>query len=483
MLAVALLAALAGLLVSFIDWRRGVLVALAVGFLQDPARKLVPGEPVYFVVAFAPFFAAALAGALASGMRPSLRPLFRWHPELRAPIIVFVVIVALQMGVTLLSTGNVMLAGIGGIAYYTPLVGLLFAFWYGQRPRNVVAFTRGYVVMATLMLTGVYLAVWGIEWRVLESVGSGLYIYPEAGGRLELPAGFFRIPENAAWHGAAALCLLIVLVVGRGWRSGLATAVPLGLLIVVAVILTGRRKMVVEMVLFVLLYSGLLMYFRRGAVKLAAFLASLGVITVLVQALLFPEENQATYRPYFERTTTVVEEASDRLEQMTVSSFTHVVRVNGLLGSGAGLGSQGAQHFGGGVRMVGYAAEGGLAKILAELGVPGLLACVWVAVALARSAWKGLRASGQVRSGLELDAVGLGIAAFLMANAAVYVTAFQIFGDPFVLLVLGMLLGFLLAAPAATHAGRSPGAARRARPGAAHAALPGAGPGRPSGSG
>jgi len=33
-------------LVALVDWRRGWLLAVVIGILQDPARKLTPGTPV-----------------------------------------------------------------------------------------------------------------------------------------------------------------------------------------------------------------------------------------------------------------------------------------------------------------------------------------------------------------------------------------------------------------------------------------------------
>ena len=39
------------------------------------------------------------------------------------------------------------------------------------------------------------------------------------------------------------------------------------------------------------------------------------------------------------------------------------------------------------------------------------------------------------------------LAAFLMTNAALFVTASQMFGDPFVLILLGVVFGALLATP------------------------------------
>jgi hypothetical protein len=91
--------------VSLFDWRRGIYLCLAVGFLQDPARKLYPGRPVAFVVVVAVCFVACLAGVYLSGRRLGVRPLFGLYPRLRAPVVCFVLIVILQTAVTLLRTG------------------------------------------------------------------------------------------------------------------------------------------------------------------------------------------------------------------------------------------------------------------------------------------------------------------------------------------------------------------------------------------
>jgi hypothetical protein len=52
-----------GVAVSLVDWRRGWLIALLVGVIQDPARKITPGTPVVMtfsiiVIYFAILFAA-----------------------------------------------------------------------------------------------------------------------------------------------------------------------------------------------------------------------------------------------------------------------------------------------------------------------------------------------------------------------------------------------------------------------------------------
>ena len=130
---------------------------------------------------------------------------------------------------------------------------------------------------------------------------------------------------------------------------------------------------------------------------------------------------------------------------MTIGQFGAVIVRNGFFGSGAGTGAQGAQYFGGGADVVGFAAEGGLGRVLAELGVPGLAALAWFAFAMGRVLLRIARGVRQLP--LRLAAPAYGLVALLPANLAVFVTAHQVYGDPFVLIVLGWLSGAALAVP------------------------------------
>src|SRR6185503_9448875 len=58
------LAALAilGVALGLLDWRAGVIACVPVGFLADPMRKLVPGEPVILVIVVGIVFGGALVG-------------------------------------------------------------------------------------------------------------------------------------------------------------------------------------------------------------------------------------------------------------------------------------------------------------------------------------------------------------------------------------------------------------------------------------
>jgi hypothetical protein len=199
-------------------------------------------------------------------------------------------------------------------------------------------------------------------------------------------------------------------------------------------------------VLFTVIYAFLLVYFRRGAPKLAALLLFLGLgAAIFGQTNLFSEEKAPEYSSYVARglTTATRGDTVDRVRGMTVDSFYWILLQNGFFGAGAGTGSQGAQYFGAGADTVGGAVEGGLGKILAELGIPGLALLFWLFAAFLRVVWR------LVRDVNDSDPVGakvaFGLLSLLAANAVEFTTAHQIYGDPFVLLMLGTILGFLLA--------------------------------------
>ncbi|MDH3255741.1 MAG: hypothetical protein OEM62_12160, partial [Acidobacteriota bacterium] len=94
--------------------------------------------------------------------------------------------------------------------------------------------------------------------------------------------------------------------------------------------------------------------------------------------------------------------------------------------------------------IAGYSAEGGLGKIISELGVPGLLLGLWLALGSLRAVWRNL--IGDIER-THRPSVSLGLLALLGAQIPTFMVAAQIYGDPFVLIVLGLLLGFVLAFP------------------------------------
>ena len=437
------------------NWLVGVSICVLVGFLQDPLRKLTPGEPIYFTALVGAPLLATLIGAHLRKVRISFRPLHSWNNVLRTPLNLFILLVGIQSVAAIIKTGNPVIGGIGALSYLAPLPAILLGYQFSRSEQEITKLIKVYLVVGVLMVAGIYLSYAGFDWKVLKSVGVGLFIYSIEKGRLDLYSGFLRSPEIAAWHAAACICLLIVLSLSIRrntifrWSSG-----PLVMVLLGALLLTGRRKFLVEIVLFVSIYALLLIWFRTTAIKSAvisrsALLLAAGLVVGSAGYMYIASDEAATeILPYYERGVSVRNDVTERVSVMTVESFQYMIAQNGILGSGAGTGSQGTQQFRGGADIVGGAAEGGLAKVLAELGIPGLLLLLWLVISLARYMWAIAQDIAQAKDlDPSLGKLVFGLEAFLITNGFVYVIAHQVFGDPFVLIVLGFFIGFVMAMP------------------------------------
>ena len=427
-------------------WRLGLLLSIPFGIMADAARKVIDGEPVYLSgLIVLPVLASLIGARLARGriIPVALRRQQAW---LKVPLVLYLLLVLLQSLNGIYTSGSPMVGVIGLVAYLIPVVGLVLGAHYARRTRDIQRFLLWYVVLATAMAATVYLARLGISGKIFEPVGSGLVALASPSGvALDLEPGLYRAEEVAAWHTATAICFLLILYFRkrRPWIS----LVPIACLLAVlggALLMTGRRKGIVEVGLFVLVYLACLAYFRRGAIKTAlvlGLLSAVGMVVFLVSTI----GQKLSIHPYFERGLDIGGKDVRRVQTFAVDLLGAVIEQNGWFGSGAGSGSQGAQHFGAGADLVGIAAEGGVGKIVAELGVPGLIFVVWLGLAFAVVFWKAARASSRRTRATSYFAYGC--LAFMIPNAMTFTIGHQIFGDPLVLTLTGIMAGMLLSVP------------------------------------
>jgi hypothetical protein len=441
--ALALIAGIS-LVFALTDWRRGLLFCIAVGFLQDPIRKFLPGQPVQLVIGVAIAFVICLFGVFVRGDSLDLGKLLRTFPRLRVPVAMFVVIVAAQSVRTWMTIGSPILAGLGVLAYLSPPIALLVGNRYCNDFRSHHRWLLAYLLGAFVVGATVLLQFSGFEPTLFSSIGIE-YVYGGPTGIVRMMSGIMRSSEIAAWHLAAGACILIAVAAAAGTQRMRWPALAGALLLILGVILTGRRKMLAEIGLFLLVYGFLVGQYRRGGSRIAQSAMAVVFLLVIVLQLFGTSAQVAELAPYLGRGASVVADSGERLYDMTVSQFNWIVQYNGLLGAGAGTGAQGSQYFGGGTEIIGGGAEGGLGKVLAELGLPGALALIWLGVAISRVV---LRIARFARRAPPSQALLLyGLIAFLPANAVVFLTAHQVFGDPFVLIVLGLVTGSILAFP------------------------------------
>jgi len=438
LIALALICALA-----MTNERLGVTLALLVGLAQDPVRKMVPGEPVYMTALVGVVVVVTFAGLVLRGQHLGAKELFKRMPTMRVPVILYVGWVLLQSVHAFFSSGSLVLPVIGLIAYLAPLVTLLVGYHFVRSSDDLCRALWVYVVAASLLCSTVAASYMGVNSRWFEAVGEGLNAFAVQGGVLELHNGLFRGSELAGWHGATAgiFALIVALfwnrIPGPRWLY-----LGLAMFCLACVFFTGRRKFIVEGGVFVILLTWFVVRLRMPAARMLPNLIGLMLLGVMAVVGVKLYSADGDWDRYFVRLIKVKEEAPERIKNVGFHNLKWVYKRNGFFGKGAGVASSGAQHFGGGSKLVGSAAEGGLGKVMAELGVPGLLFGIGLVIAFVRHGWVRFRGAGQ----LGRAEVGLAAAllCFILSNALIFLISHMIYGDVFVLVLLGLSAGAML---------------------------------------
>jgi hypothetical protein len=364
---------------------------------------------------------------------------------------------------------------IGLLVWLAPIPAVLLAYQFAAR-RGLLAIRSWmvvYVVVALISLSGVYLEYQGVSWRALGEIGEGQIIY-DVGTVLKAYSGFYRASEIAAWHAATIACFIFMLSVGKRptvLRVALGLAL-IGLLVSLG-ILTGRRKMLVEITVFISVYLFLVAWLQRGTARLAMGVLLAGAIGYVgIVGFVAPDlvqrsatknvqmENAHRIEGYAARGQSVFADLPSRVNELGVQPVLWAVGRFGWLGAGLGTGSQGTNHVAEANNIDRGASEGGLGKIAMELGIPGLFMVAWVAIALGKHLYRQVQMLAKISP--QHARMGYGLIAFLVANAATFSVATQAYSDLFILLILGWCLGFLLAMPVL--AAKGDGGRRRTSP-------------------
>lgn len=424
-------------------WRALLLLVIPVGFLQEPIRKLMTGQPVRIQLMVVLLFGLALLAAAARHGLPTLTPLAGKNKQTRKLLVLFILIVGFQSLHSIIRYGTPMVPIIGLISYLLPMPALWLAYVYSNRLSDQRRFLTLYFLAAATTTFSVILNYSGINDPVFEQLGaSPMVVYHELVGVVELYCGFLRSPEVAAWHAAAATCAAITVAFSfkGAFIRALAPVVAIGS--VYTILLTGRRKALAILAVYVIIYIAGLMMSRRTSARVTAVVGVVLAVSLVAGTLIMTPES-STPSPHLERGITTFGDVRERFQKLGIESIAWAYHAGGLFGLGTGAGAQGTQHVEG-VRLQG-SAEGGLGRIMLELGAPGLVVAILCAIAVAKTVRQNLVLASRHSS--ELFKLSLGMTAFIGSNVPVFVGAAQIFGDPFVLLILGVNLGFVLAVP------------------------------------
>lgn len=429
-------------LVTARDWRQGLLMVLVIGVLQDVFRKLAPGVPVYYVLWSTAIYAFVVAAAIRGRGIPAITDLYLRDRTLRIAVLSFLLLIALQLVNSLVRYGNPAIVVLGALFYLGPLVAMLVGVSFVDSEQRIRTFMRAYLAIFIPTCLTVYLSpILGEHLPVLRDVGTflgrELVIY-DVGTVLQSNPGLLRVGEIAAWH--AATCVVFLSIESIRSRSQ-AIRILCGILVLLligAIILTGRRKMLAALTIFFALQWSMLIWYRLGMRKVGAALALLSLVVAAGTLAYEPSRNAANY---LQRSQTVYSSVGDRTD-LTLSLMRSAVQRSEGIGLGAGATSQGARYAESGASGAGGAAEAGLGKLIVELGPAGFLLLIAL---MGISARKVVRQIPSVRElGPNMLLYEVSFLAFLGANLITFAVASQLFGDQFILIVIGTIAGFIV---------------------------------------
>lgn len=419
-------------------WRWGVAAAILIGLVQDPLRKLTPGTPGLYAMSSVPVWLSALAGAWMEGAT-RVRAFLARFPRVGQAMIIFAAYLPLPAA---LSAGygrnTIAITALGALIYGSMFLMLCSGWRYALRPADTSRLLAFYARATAVMLIGGPLNYLGWNERFAaigtEALGH-IWVTHRTGEAVYMLAGFFRSPDVMGWHAATVFMIAIVLAI-RARGSARLAWIGLAVWGALNVWLCGRRKMVSMLPVFLVVYLAL--GFRFHGIRRWAFSAAMAALAVFIGWHVVTTYIRADAVERFYLTT--LREADDSLRGHAVDSVWETIRQAGFWGYGLGMGQQGIHHIK--AEMPRLWQESGPSKLVAELGVPGAVLFLWLLVRLGLTAYHVVgRAAGSA-----LFAETAGIFAILAANLVAGLVSAQIFGDPFIALLMALMLGILLSA-------------------------------------
>lgn len=429
---------LTSMAVAFTNWRHGWMAAVVCGILQDPVRKLTPGTPAMLTMSIVAVYGVILFAALASLQRNRV-DFSKRFPNLYSTIVLFLVMLvfAALNGLATFGLGAWQVPALSLLIYMLPIPAVLLGYAWLQREEQLVRFFVFYTIVTSIALIGTPLEYF----RVFDSPVLGVvampggYIRHLPGLQIRMLSGIYRAPDVMAWHAATLAAIGAIMAVRarvfvRAWPwIGVAAWGFLSCLI------SGRRKAVYMVLIFGLAFVW--RYFRRMSSTQLALVVTLALAVGLVVREVGSREQSEVYTRGAKTSTM---EVLQRLEGGVIGTFEQ----QSLLGSGLGSATQGIRHVSGRETDFGWQ-EGGMGKLAAELGLPGLLVAVLVAWALLRmmlriTAVRDIPGTSQV--------IRVGLFALVIANIGNFLASAQAYSDPVLTLMTAFFVGCLFATAA-----------------------------------
>ncbi len=427
---------------SFENWRRGIFFLLLVAAVQDPVRKMIPGAPGYLVLSIMPVWFVIFFKSF-----PFISKYWKsftiHFSQLSGSIKLFLIsLIPASLISATYGPGSWQITIIGLLSYSSLLLGIIFGYMQlednNKGIRQILVF---YCVVTAVMLIGTPMEYLGMYkgWRALgtSALGMSWIRTTDYGFFVKLISGFYRSPDVMGWHSVTLTMFSVLLSIHSKGTQRYKWLLFAGWGFVGAM-LCGRRKMLYMLPIFGFVLTWL---FWRVQSNRFQFKKILVIILFAVSAgygiyqMVGPTSDVETY--YFKDPT---KDSLERFKQHGFNALAETYRQSGFFGEGLGSATQGVHNLR--VARPRTWQEGGLSRVLVELGVPGFLCFILFGLVLIKSLWV-LISRRLDKNSTDFVFFG-GLFAVMCGNSVSFVVSGQIYGDPFIIIFVSFISGLIL---------------------------------------
>jgi hypothetical protein len=425
--------------ITLVDWRRGWLLAILCGVLQDPARKLTPGTPVVMSISIVLIYVAVIFSAQSTLQRYGREFSRRFSSLFGALIFVFIFLfLAAVNGLFTFGLDQWKAPAMSFFIYLAPLPAVIIGYAFLQREEQLYSMFRFYALVTSIAMLGTPLEYFRLNWRALGTVAISENMRFLTGLNVRLLSGFYRGPDIMGWHAATLTMIGIIMTVRlQSFRSAWLWLLVSGWGFLNC-LMSGRRKAIYMIAVFAAAF--LWRYFKRlSPAKLLAF-SLISVVMIFVTTRMSESEESSAYT---RSAYTTQSEVWGRLE----GGLSGTIEQSGIMGAGLGTATQGVYHViseNTATTTLGWQ-EGGLGKLAIELGLPGLLAVAMLGLTMILTMMK-ISAHPDVPGSSQLARAALfGI---IVANIIEFMVSAQAYSDPVLTLLTAFFIGCMFATAA-----------------------------------
>ena len=423
---------------TLVDWRRGWLMAILCGVLQDPARKLTTGTPVIMSISIVAIYVAVLFAGQ-STLQKEGREFSRRFSGLFGTLIFFFIFLFLAAinGLFTFGLDQWKAPAMSFFLYLAPMPAVIIGYAFLQREEQLYGVFKFYAVVTSIAMIGTPLEYFRVPWRALGTVAIGENMRFITGFNIRMLSGFYRGPDIMGWHAALLTMIGITMTIRiRSMRSAWVWMLVSGWGFLNC-LMSGRRKAIYMIAVFAAAF--LWRYFRRLSTAQMLSFGLVGIVMVFVATRVSQDEESSVYT---RGAYTTQEEVWQRLE----GGLSGTVDQAGIMGAGLGTATQGVYHVlrEDSVTTLGWQ-EGGLGKLAIEMGVPGLLSVALLGLTMILTMMK-ISAHSDVPGSSQLARAALfGIIA---ANIVEFLVSAQAYSDPVLTLLTAFFVGCMFATAA-----------------------------------